>query len=183
MKKLKKCFEQLYPLLLAILVAVLAYKKGFDLYSIPNPKEILAATVNISAISIGFLATMIAILIATVNRRVMRRIRDNKAMPLLNSYFYYAVISGFATAFLSTFLNIYIKPDGIQAPPFPIFGVKVASILWIFVVAFFAASSYRIINILMKILSSMSEDDKVEEVGSDRVIPEGEKAFNKNAGT
>lgn len=42
MKKLKKCFERFYPLIFGALVIFIAYKKGFDLYSIPNPKEILA---------------------------------------------------------------------------------------------------------------------------------------------
>lgn len=75
--------------------------------------DILNSFVNMSSIIIGFLATMISILIATVRKSVMRKIKANNATRLLTNYINTAVMSGILITVYSVTFNAFLdKTDG-----------------------------------------------------------------------
>ncbi|NLO89927.1 MAG: hypothetical protein GX088_06355 [Clostridia bacterium] len=160
--------ERFFPFVCAIFAGFAVFIYGLKLKDIKNVNELLAATVNVSAILIGFLSVMISILISITGSRVMKRIRENNATELLNSYFFWALISGFIVAISSMVLTVFYNIDLASA--------KFLTALWVFITTFFLISSFRIVLILLRILKNVVEEDEAASKPN-YIRPDGKKAF------
>lgn len=151
---MRRSWEVYYPLILAVLSALIIFLFKWDLSDIQNFSSILNATVTLSAIVIAFLGTMLSILITITNSEVMDRIKQNDAEGDLTSYIKVAVVSGFILALYSMILNIFVDNNGIFS--------RLLLCLFASLVLFFVLSSYRIIIIFSNILEALLIVGKTE---------------------
>lgn len=160
--------EKMYPFIISSVVVLVVVLCNYNVMSHNEFCTVLSATINVSAVIVGFMATMVAVLISTINRKTLRRIKDNDAMGLLNSYFRSALISGLILAVISTILTMLVGSDNLTT--------KITSWVWFFLASFFIFSSLRVILIMLTILESFSTEAAKENVG-DRVEADPNKAF------
>ncbi|MFA2812041.1 hypothetical protein [Bacillus mycoides] len=147
--------EYLYPFLLGIIVVVVVYQFNITLASIKNLLSILSATVTISAIIIGFLATMVSILISLTNSNVMQRLKSARANETLSWYIKEAIIIGFMLAIYCLVLHMFDKYDGN--------GSKLLVSFYAGLLTYFVFAAYRIFHIILNILTSvLNESNEIE---------------------
>ena len=136
-------WESYFPYVVSLAVIGVACYFKFSFIALANAKEILSSVINITAIIVGFLATMISILLATNANRVMKKFQHFNAIDRLTSYIKHAVASGFFLTIYSTLFYSWLdKYDSIYWYLF---------LLWLYGATYFAASSYRIISLMMEI--------------------------------
>lgn len=160
--------EKFYPFLISSILLVVVILCDYNAVAHKEFGAVLSATINVSAVIVGFMATMVAVLISTINRRTLRRIEENQAMGLLNSYFQSALISGIILAVISTVLTMTIGTDNLTT--------KIASCAWIFLATFFILSSLRVILIMLAILRSFSMEE-TNKNKSGKIEADPDKAF------
>ena len=171
----KRNVEKYWPLLLAVIVALIAFFAGWNLSSINQIKDILSSVINISSILIGFLGAMMSVLAAVAGHRVLKRIKNNNATELLRSYFSQSVGSGFVVAIGSTIMNLFVECKDDYA--------RWLLIGWMFFVTYFLASAYRIMIVMGDILKTIVDDDTNESANmltrvkgnATKVIPGGHR--------
>jgi len=161
--------EKMYPFIVSSIVVLAAIYSNYNIIGHKEFSAVLAATINVSAVIVGFMATMVAVLISTINRKTLRRIEQNDAMELLNSYFHSALISGLILAVISTIITMFVGTDTIAT--------KITSCAWLFLASFFAFSSLRVILIMLTILKSFSTETS-EDTVSNKVEADPNKAFS-----
>lgn len=113
------------------------------------------ALINMAAIIIGFLTTMISILISVAHSSVLRKICRNDGIELLKIYFVEPIVSGFILIVLSVFL-LSMDCDNIYLLCYHVF---------VFVFVYFLCSTVRISLIMLRIFENVviehSSDKKV----------------------
>ncbi|NUK30997.1 hypothetical protein HT574_13145 [Parageobacillus sp. VR-IP] len=169
-----RIFERIYPIGISIIFAIIIYNQHITFNIIPKIEPVLNSVVTVSSIVIGFLAAMVSILIAITNSKVMKRIREGKAEHLLTCYIREAIISGILLALGSTIAYLFVDYDGKKADL--IFSV------WFFMVIHFLLSSFRILNIMLNILSTIPKEYKEHEKKDSKMVytPKKENAFKKD---
>lgn len=143
--------EKWYPFAFGIVAVIFCIVQDITGKDIPRFHELLSSLVNMSSIIIGFLATMISILITSVDKRVMQKIRKCNAMDLLTNYINVAVISGLFVAVYSVGYSTVI--DSAKCWCGYLF------LLWVFAAALFLAATFRIMHVMLKILTSIAKED------------------------
>lgn len=163
--------EKWLPLTISLLVGICIFIKKCIPKDIQNFTDILSSVINFGAIIIGFLATMVSVLIALTGKRVIRRIQKNNATGLFTSYFVVPIVLGLLMIILSIFLMPLEKCDD--------FPTRVLFSLWIINIVYFLTSSFRIIRILQKvfkdIVNEYEESKKPEIVVPDQTTIFGNK--------
>ncbi|MCV9947786.1 hypothetical protein [Paenibacillus sp. BT-177] len=112
-----------------------------------NFKDILASSINVSAITAGFLATAMSLLITLTNETVIQRLRDFGLYIHLINYLKSAIGWTFFIAIVSA-ACLFIDGNGNTKYIF--------FLIWIFFCVAGAVSVIRVVNILSKILDKMS---------------------------
>ena len=146
--------ERLIPYVLGVIGSWMTYVSGYSFGLIKCMKELLGAAVNISSILVGFLATMMSVLIAIAGSRVMRRIKRNKADDLLKWYFLESIASGFLIAITSTLFNLWV--ENVE---------QVSRILlaaWTGTFIFFLVSTAKILLVMVSVLKNVIEEDEFQ---------------------
>lgn len=161
--------ERGYPFVLSALIVIVAYSCNYNIIAHSKFSSVLSATINVSAVIVGFMATMVAVLISTINRKTLRRIKDNNAMGLLNSYFRSALINGLLLAVFSTILTMFVGVDDSL--------IRHLAYLWIFMASYFVFSSLRVILIMLTILESFSLEMSEESIPDDQIQADPDQAF------
>jgi hypothetical protein len=169
MDNLKLRIEQFFPIVVALLSGIVILFSHLNLQSVPKLETILNSAITVSSIMIGFLATMISILISISNRKIMKRIRDGKAEGLLNWYIREAIISGFFMAIYSTGLYLFLSYDGTYS--------KFLLAVWVLSIIHFVLASYRIMHVLLNILAALPKEYSNESKESNVYTPSTERAF------
>ena len=151
--------EKLYPVIFSFCSVIYCAMYKITSFDIPRFHDVLNSYVNMSSIIIGFLATMISILITSVDKTVMKKIRQFTGMNLLTSYINIAVISGLIVAIYSVgYSAVADKPD---SPFWYLF------LFWVFIATLFLTSTFRILQVMLRILTNIaneSETDKSRKV-------------------
>lgn len=159
------------PLIISLISGIFILCAKFTPNSINNFKDILSSVINLGAIFIGFLATMISILIALAGKRVIRRIQNNNATELFNSYLFLPIILGFILVLLSIIMvPISNCNNNLSRRLF---------VLWGFILIYFLTASIRIIIILQRIFKEIIKEyeDKIPNKQIKVVKPDVTKAF------
>ncbi|PFC01840.1 hypothetical protein [Bacillus thuringiensis] len=149
---MRRKIECMYPILLGSIGGLITFQFQFNLASIKNLLPILGATVTISAIIIGFLATMVSILISLTNSNVMQRLKNAKANETLSWYIKEAIIIGFILAIYCLVLHMFEKYDE--------YGSKLMLSFYVGLLIYFVSTAYRIFHIILNILTSVLNESK-----------------------
>jgi len=103
--------ERWHPWVISSVIVCIAVKLH-DIYPIPNlNKEVLAATINISTITIGFLSATQAILLALENKRAILHLKEVKVYKNLVSYLIDSITWSFVLAGVSMFGLLFEAKD------------------------------------------------------------------------
>ncbi|ALS27212.1 hypothetical protein IJ21_18110 [Paenibacillus sp. 32O-W] len=130
-----------------VLAVALAFFLQISASDFENFKDILASAINISAITAGFLATAMSLLITLTNDSVIQRIKSFKLYNGLVQYLKSAIAWTFMVALISA-AGLFLNKEHSYTEGF--------FYLWIFFCVVGFVSVYRIIRLLSKILDKMS---------------------------
>ncbi|WFE15346.1 hypothetical protein P4829_06545 [Bacillus atrophaeus] len=145
-------FELTYPYMFAVVFGVIVFLKNWSISEVENFDAILNSSVTVSSIVIAFLGTMISILISLTNAEIMQRIFEHKGDSDLTSYVKTSIVFGLALATYSMFLYVMIDSTG--------FFSNLLLVLFVMLLTIFILSSYRVIQVVSKILSAVLEESK-----------------------
>lgn len=133
------------PLVLSVAAAIVAFVWARERPLPGTLDNLLNATVGLSAIAVGFLATAKSILLSMNDRWVVKQLKKVGYYQRLMGYFMGAIRWSFALAALSAFgLLIDFQTDK-QPHPF-------SFAVWIFTLVGTGACSYRVIHLFTRIL-------------------------------
>lgn len=180
MKKKEDLFEKFYPIIFAIIITILYKVFLMSEYLPQNFDKIIDASIYFSTIIIGFLGVLIAIIFSIRNSEIMKFILSNKGREF-KYYFKCTLISGVVWIFDGAML--YIRTDLPVISKYKIHISYYVLLLWVLLMVYFVASSFRIIDIMIEILfkdpnpsiktprSEKLDDEKTKEL---------KKKLNKN---
>ncbi|MBW4659911.1 MAG: hypothetical protein KME15_14645 [Drouetiella hepatica Uher 2000/2452] len=140
--------EKFYPLLLGFLVGI-ASLYAAKIYGVSeNFKDIFSAVINICGITIGFLATVITIILAFNDQHVIKQLKKTGSYKRIFNYFISSIQWFFTILLLSAIgLVLDFRTSSAWQPYF--IG------LWSFALAAAFLSYYRAIDIFTVILRSL----------------------------
>lgn len=150
-KRISVLIEKYWPYILAAAVVILCARLKISRFHIPHFPEMLNSFISMSSIIIGFLATMVSVLIAAVGKSTMRRIEKNNSTELLTNYINVAIVSGLLAALYSVIFNAFL--DDYDSIYWYLF------LLLVFIIILFLSATYRIINYLLLILSNIAKEN------------------------
>src|SRR6476646_700209 len=139
--------ERWYPLILGFTVAFSYYCFLSD-YSLPaSTKDLFSAIINLSGITIGFLATSKSILVAIDKKFAIKQLKNTGTYKRLINYFMDAIHWAFRLIVVTA---ICLLVDFSQ----PLEWHSILFSIWLFVLATAGFSYYRVIDIFAAILRS-----------------------------
>ncbi|WOO43755.1 hypothetical protein NSS75_10050 [Bacillus sp. FSL K6-1012] len=144
--------ELLYPYIFAIIFGAFVFYQKWSIKDVKNFEAILNSSVTVSSIVIAFLGTMISILISLTNAEIMQRIFEHKGDSDLTSYVKTSIVFGLALAVYSMFLYLMIDSKGTSS--------NLLLVFFVMLLTSFVLSSYRVIQVISKILSSVLQESK-----------------------
>jgi uncharacterized protein YacL len=145
-----RIWEMIYPALFSLIAGTVIFYSNLSLKRIENLDLILNSTVTISSIVIAFLGTMVSILISLTNEKVMKRIKDYGAQNTLTGYIAQSIITGLVLAVYSIILFMFLDYNGVWS--------NLLLAILAMLLCFFVFSSYRIMRVTSKILSTILKD-------------------------
>ncbi len=150
--------ERVTPLILSIIITIIFYKANFNFAALKDYKFVYSNIISFASIIIGALITMVSILSTFTGRKVMKKIKKNKADGLLKNYFIYPICSGVILALYSVSLGILYDESKVLS------NVQIiTSIVWIFLLSYFVATTGRVFFVMLKLLSAVYEEDAAPE--------------------
>lgn len=94
---MRKHVERWYPLVLAVIIGVVFYRKSYLLKDVPTIiDKLMTSAITICGALLGFLLTILTI-INSIDTRTMRIVKSSGAFGLLNSYLRVAIMSNIVT--------------------------------------------------------------------------------------
>lgn len=165
---LKAIFERIAPITLTIIIVIISSFSHVDFSKIKDYKFLYSNIISFSSIIIGFLITMVSILITLTGKRVLKKIHEENADNLLSGYFIYPIASGVVLALYSIISGILFDESVYFVSS------KVMSIIWIALVAYFVLTTCRIFYIMLKLLKSINVENNApkserEEIKVDNI--------------
>jgi hypothetical protein len=139
--------ERFSPLFWGVITAIYSY------FWIPEElhpkiiKDFLNPVINVSAITVGFLTTVMTVLITIDTKEVIQWLKSANYYQRLISYLMSAVKSAFLVAITSALGSIL---DTNSLPSWE----KIGFSLWLGLLIYTVMASYRVINIIVTILRS-----------------------------
>lgn len=91
--KIAKYFEKLFPLGLSVIFAVAI--KFININSIINMKDIVLSIITFASILIGFLTTMLSILVTAIDKSIMKYLKQKKRLKELYMFIAVPILIGF----------------------------------------------------------------------------------------
>lgn len=162
-------FERIGPLIISLIIFGLAFLLKLDFSTLSDYKFVYSNVVSFSSIIIGFLITMVSILITLTNRKVMIKIREMKADNLLKYYFVCPIVTGLVLTIFSIILGIAFDDKQLRLSK------AMLTDVWIFLSAYFVCTTLRIFIIMLKLLSRVHEEELYPE--SKKVKPKIDKVY------
>lgn len=92
-KYFEKLFERLFPLGISIIFALSI--KFININSIANMKDIVLSIITFASILIGFLTTMLSILVTAIDKSIMKYLKDEKRLKELYMFIAIPILVGF----------------------------------------------------------------------------------------
>lgn len=149
-KWIRRNTERLYPLIIPFIVLFILYFIKIYEIKIPRFDVFIGSLITVSVTIIGFIITIITILIGILDRKIMTVIHKNKATGLLRKYLTCPVILGFFLIIYLLYLSYVIDTDN------SIEGILLYAMLYL-IFSFFL-SIFRLVHILSGIFKSVSDE-------------------------
>jgi hypothetical protein len=113
--------------------------------------QLLNSVITFASILLGFLSTLLGILITIRNSPIMKKLYEEGYRIFIKYYFYEAITAGFLVVITSMVLQVV--------------SVDIVFYLWFFLVTLFVLSAFRLISTLMGIMfkSHYDDEDEVED--------------------
>lgn len=147
--------EKYWPYVLATTTVVMCIVFKVTRFHISHFPDILSSFISMSSIIIGFLATMVSVLIAAVGRSTMKRIERYNSTELLTHYINVAIVTGLLSAIYSVIFNAFL--DEHDSAYWYLF------LILVFIITLFLSCTYRIIRFLLIILSKIAKENNGKE--------------------
>lgn len=158
-----RILERCYPFVVSGIVFVFMLWRNWKLDDVKEMSDILNSTITLSSIIIALLATMISILISLTDKKVMVRIKANRASNLLYEYLNLPIVSGLILTCYSIILYQFKEYDGEFS--------NILLTLFMTLLVFLLMSTYRILNLVTKILIDILKEDEDEAVIEEDSLP------------
>lgn len=168
MKILKRLILALIPYCVALLVLI--YVCYIKIISINNLKDIITSTINFITVIIGFLSTMLSILIASSDKNIMKYLKDKGKINTLYRYILVPILIGFINIIISLALLPYCEVK-------PIYSLLIFKVFIIFTVSFISTAIRAIVILVVLVTEFNNNDGETED--DDRPI-NLENAFINN---
>lgn len=136
--KLPLFFEQYYPLIAAIVGIIIFICSSCNFWLSEDFDKVLNGVITFSSILVGFMGALLAILASIRNTEIVEYIYSHVEKSLFLKYFKFTIIPGLLVVVLSCVMFV-IKNNFL-------------GVLWTFTTIYFAFASYRIIDILLRII-------------------------------
>jgi hypothetical protein len=145
--------ERSYPIALGLSTAVyiLCFRRHEPLPS--GLRDVVPAVLNIAAICVGFLGATMSILLTIDRHWIMQRIRESGSYRLLAGYITSSTRAAFFLA-VGSAISLSFKVRAVE------WWHIYAFALWSGCVVFTAASVYRVLVILCRILRAVSDPER-----------------------
>ncbi|MEK8129482.1 hypothetical protein WMW72_16370 [Paenibacillus filicis] len=138
-------FDNYYPVIFSTAIMVGLWYVGFDV-SANNVEKVLDASINFSSILIGFIGVMLGLLISIKDAAIVTLIFSSVQKDTIFKHLKYSIYTGFLTVLSVAALYVHIKNITLTS--------HILFELWLFFALNLIISSYRIIDLLMYILSN-----------------------------
>jgi hypothetical protein len=137
-------WERYYPVVGAIVgsILVIVLHRAYPVWRLEGFDNVLGAVITFSSIAVGFMGTLLAILVSIRNSEVVNLIYSTVAKKMFMGYLRGSIVAGMATVILSSVLYLVRRGR---------LGFSI-TIIWAFFVSYFGLSAYRIIDILLLII-------------------------------
>ena len=148
-----RIIEKWVTFIVSVLSGFLCFYLKYDFLSNDNFRSTLNSIISVSAVLIGFMSTMIAILISSNSSETIKDIRaiqEGRIITTLNTFFQHAIISGFVLALGSNVISLVLNNIYELGP--------LISVLWLLCGVYFIASTFRVVMIMLEILKQLSVD-------------------------
>lgn len=167
--KKKEWIPHLIPWLVSICIVALSLRLGFS-YSLDKFEKVLDSFIPFSSIMVGFLATLLGILMTIRNTPIMKTIEKEKQLPVLKHYFVEPIACGFAVVIMSTVLQLLLTSEELW--------VQYFFAIWLFFCCLFVISSYRVIRLLLEILFKSDSSQSAEQANNTPNVTETNDELN-----
>lgn len=156
----KRRFERWYPIAIPLLIIFLFYRIGINEIIFKRVDVFISSLITVGVTIIGFVITIIAILIGILDKKIMGIINKNKAINLLGEYLIFPVVLGFILIINSLLLSYFIDENSIISGVF--------FYLMVFSIFSFFLSLLRMIYVLAYLFKNVSQEylpeNKDEEI-------------------
>ncbi|CAM3489027.1 MULTISPECIES: hypothetical protein [Saccharibacillus] len=153
--KYKEWIPRLIPWLVSISIVTLSLYLGFS-YMLNKFEKVLDSFIPFSSIMVGFLATLLGILMTIRNTPIMKVIEKEKQLPVLKYYFIEPILCGFIVVIMSTILQLLLASKESW--------VQYFFATWLFFCCLFVISSFRVIRLLLEILFKSDSTQSGEQI-------------------
>lgn len=190
--RLSLFWEMYYPIIFGLLSAAGYVILGIELKD--DSSLILNAIISFTSVIIGFLGVILTLIFGLKDNPLVEFILGNKHYKsLVKYYFKFSIIFGFITILLTIIMFLKNTIRSLSWNNFDLFPLLyVLKTLFVFCVVCFMLSSYRLINIILKIaFMEQREPDEEKMDGNDEelqekmkkmrervALPEGDKKMN-----
>lgn len=142
-------FERTGQCIIGLFITLIAVMFKFKSSDFENFKDILSSAINLSAITLGFLATSMSMLISLTNDDIIARLKKYNLYGLLIKYLKSSIYWSLSIAVISSIGLFFNKGNAFSNYYF---------YCWIFLCSVGILSIIRVIRILMKILDKMIDE-------------------------
>ena len=154
-RKIKRYFESYFPQLSSVLVVLIYFFTPLDALICQGFEKLLEASITVSSIAVGFLATSKSILIALDDKAIVRNLKKIGHYGRLTDFF----ITGIYTCFILTLLSsVLLLIDFKQINVWK----ELLIALWLFIASYSTCACYRIIRLFSLILHKGAKQNPVD---------------------
>lgn len=171
--RLSLFWEMYYPIIFGLLSAAGYIILGIELKD--DSSLILNAIISFTSVIIGFLGVILTLIFGLKDNPLVKFILGNKHYKsLVKYYFKFSIIFGFITILLTIIMFLKNTIGSLSWNNFDLFPLlNVLKTLFVFCVVCFMLSSYRLINIILKIaFMEQQEPDEEKIKGNDEELQE-----------
>lgn len=145
--------ERIWPYAITVILGALFYKAKIN--EIKNFKDILTCNVTFASIIIGFLATMLSILVASSDKPVVVKLKNKNKFKLLNLFITIPIIVGF----ISVISSFFLIPNSESKT------LSTSKLFYIFIclTILFIATAIRAITVMVFLINNIDNPNDIEE--------------------
>lgn len=181
--RIRAYYEQLYPQIYSILCVIIYFLLFKDCREY-NFDNILNAVISFVSIMIGFIGALVTLIFSLLDTKIIQIIFGNEGYRTrLKNFFLCSCQSGFFILGLSIIFfvrqDIFSVIKRITPYEASVFFIEGFKSIWVYCLAYFILSSYRIISLMIRIVFEAPEPKKNDKKSVDLQIQNLRKKHEK----